>query len=130
MYDNDNAPESNDLSSASIPNLVQRCLKTEYDRNLSKNSLKELRRYLNEFTKFCPEHGINYAKQLTPVFLKDYTDLRCTDSRPNLKKAVVWSLRKFSKYLALIQVVKEDLVKNLRHPKFHPPFGFNRISQS
>jgi hypothetical protein len=30
------------------------------------------------------------------------------DAGPTLKKAVVWSLRKFGKYLALLQVVNKD----------------------
>jgi len=30
--------------------LAQRCLKDEMGRDLSKNSMKELQRYLNEFT--------------------------------------------------------------------------------
>lgn len=42
------------------------------------------------------------------------------DSGPNLKKAVVWSLRKFGKFLSLIQLVADDPAKNLRHPKFNP----------
>lgn len=29
-------------------------------------------------------------------------------------------MRKFGKHLALLQVVKEDPARNLRHPKFHP----------
>ena len=35
-------------------------------------------------------------------------------------QALVWSLRKFGKYLALLQVVNKDPAQNLRHPKFHP----------
>ena len=120
MCENGYSPESNDLAAESFHSLVQCCLKSEHDRNLSKNSLKELRRYLNEFAKFCLEHGINSIDKLTPALLKDYSDFRGTNSGPNLKKAVVWSLRKFSKYLAFTQHVKGDLARNLHHPKFHP----------
>lgn len=100
--------------------LAQRCLKAEMDRDLSKNSMKELQRYLNEFTVHCSNHGIHSANELTPNFLKCYADQRCEGAGPNLKKAVVWSLRKFGKHIALLQVVKDDPARNLRHPRFHP----------
>ena len=100
--------------------LVQLCLQTEQDRGLSKNSIVELKRYLNEFSTYCEYQNIYSVKEITPPFLKDYINQRCESAGPNLKKAVVWSLRKFGKHLALLQVVKEDPAKNLRHPKFHP----------
>ena len=92
----------------------------EQDRKLSVNSIKELKRYLMEFGKYCKVNGISSPAQLSPNFLKEYTEYRCTTASPNLKKAVVWSLRKFGKFLNLIQVVSDDPAKNLRHPKFHP----------
>ena len=76
--------------------LAQRCLKAEMDRGLSKNSIKELQRYLNEFTVHCSNHGIHSANELTPSFLKCYADQRCEGAGPDLKKAVVWSLRKLA----------------------------------
>ncbi len=100
--------------------LAQRCLRAEMDRYLSKNSMKELQRYLNEFTLYCNNHGIHSANEITPSFLKCYADQRCEGAGPDLKKAVVWSLRKFGKHLTLLQVVKDDPARNLRHPKFHP----------
>jgi len=103
-----------------IPSLVQLCLKTEQDSGLAENSMKELKRYLNEFTKYCDIHDIQSVNELTPEFLKCYADQRCDGTVPNLKKAVVWSLRKFGKHIALLQVVKEDPARHLRHPKFHP----------
>lgn len=99
--------------------LIQRCLKFEQDRNLSPNSIKELKRYLLGFNQYCQSNGICSPKDLKPDFLREYADQRCINSGPNLKKAVVWSLRKFGKFLKLIQVVTDDPAKNLRHPKFH-----------
>ena len=100
--------------------LVQLCLKAEQDRDLAKNSMEELKRYLSEFTKYCESHGIHSVKDFTPEFLKCYADQRCEGAGPNLKKALVWSLRKFGRHLALLQIVKDDPARNLRHPKFHP----------
>ena len=59
--------------------LAQRCLRAEMDRYLSKNSMKELQRYLNEFTLYCNNHGIHSANELTPSFLlPDDHMVKCT----------------------------------------------------
>ena len=87
-----------------IPSLVQLCLKTEQDSGLAENSLKELKSYLVEFTYHCKSRNIHSVKELTPEFLKCYADQRCDGTGPNLKKAVAWSLRKFGKHIALLQV--------------------------
>jgi len=112
--------EVNIVSRDNIKPLIQLCLQTEQDRGLSKNSIIELKRYLNEFSTYCEYQNIYSVKDLTLTFLKDYIDQRCKSAGPNLKKAIVWSLRKFGKHLALLQVVKEDPARNLRHPKFYP----------
>ena len=118
MHENPNSvPE--DMPLHDIPTLVHRCLKAEEDRRLSDNSIKELRRYLNEFSAYCRAQDISSAEKLTPSFLKAYADHRCMNAGPTLKKAVVWSLRKFGKYLTLLQVVNKDPAQKLRHPKFH-----------
>jgi len=80
-----------------------------------------------EFGKHCKVKGISSPTQLTPDFLREYTENRCINTGPNLKKAVVWSLRKFGKFLNLIQVVSDDPAKNLRHPKFHPALSCRNI---
>jgi site-specific recombinase XerD len=120
LRENPNDPASKNLPLPDIPTLIHRCLKAEKDRNLSDNSRKELRRYLNEFSAYCQSQGISSAEELISSFLKAYADHRCMDDKPALKKAVVWFLRKFGKYLALLQVVNKDPAQNLRHPKFHP----------
>jgi hypothetical protein len=38
-----------------LNSLIQQCLKTGQDRNLSENSIKELKRYLMEFGKYCKQ---------------------------------------------------------------------------
>ena len=69
-----------------INSLIQLCLQTERDRGLSKNSIIELKRYLNEFSTYCESQNIYSVKDLTPLFLKDYIDQRCKSAGPNLKK--------------------------------------------
>jgi site-specific recombinase XerD len=110
----------NIVSRDNIKPLIQLCLQTERDRGLSKNSIIELKRYLNEFSTYCECQNIYSVKDITLPFLKDYIDQRCKSAGPNLKKAIVWSLRKFGKHLALLQFVEDDPERNLRHPKFHP----------
>ncbi len=108
-------PTQVDLSSH-----IQQCLRVEQGRNLADTSLKELKRYLAEFAQYCKEHDVRSPSDLSPVLLKDYAEHRCHDSGPGVKKAVVWSLRKFGKFLHLLQLVKDNPAKHLRHPKFHP----------
>lgn len=100
--------------------LKHMCLKTERDLGLSEKSLKELTRYLNDFIGYCKNQGIYSVEDFSPEFFKGFIDQRCVTGGPTLKKAVVWSLRKFGKYLALLQILKENPARNLRHPQFHP----------
>ena len=87
MRENHNDPASEDLPLPDIPTLTHRCLKAEEDRNLSDNSMKELRRYLNEFSAYCQSQGISSAEELTPSFLEAYADQRCMDAGSTLKKS-------------------------------------------
>ncbi len=112
-------PRQANVSDLNFDSLIQHCLKTEQDRKLSENSIKELKRYLTEFCDYCTTKGICHSGDLTPDLLRQYVGHRCRDSGPDLKKAVVWSLRKFGKFLSFTQVVNDDPAKNLRHPKFN-----------
>ena len=120
MTANFSAPVSSEMDKPTIHTLAQRCLEAEERRSLSVKSLKELRRYLNEFTTHCQEQELTSVDGLTPVFLRTYVEQRCIDKSSVLKKAVVWTLRKFGNYLALIQVVNKNPARDLRHPKLHP----------
>jgi len=108
MTANSTATLSCKIPTPTILTLVQNCLKAEERRSLSVNSLKELRRYLKEFTTYCLKQELTSVEKLTPLFLKTYAEQRCNDKSPVLKKAVVWALRKFGNYLALIQVVPKN----------------------
>ncbi len=88
-----------DLPPDDIPTLVRLCLKSEHDRNLSENSLKELRRYLREFADHCQAESLHSGAELTPDFLKTHAEKRCANAGPTLKKGVVWALRKFGSCL-------------------------------
>ena len=69
--------EVNIVSRDNIKPLIQLCLQTERDRGLSKNSIIEIKRYLNDFSTYCECQNIYSVKDLTPPFLKDYIDQRC-----------------------------------------------------
>jgi len=56
----------NIVSRYNIKHLIQLCLQTEQDRGLSKNSIFELKRYLNEFSTYCECQDIYFVKDLTP----------------------------------------------------------------
>jgi site-specific recombinase XerD len=103
-----------------IPTLVELCLKGEQDRNLSANSLKELRRYLKEFADHCQVESVRSAEEITPDFLKTFVEKRCENAGPSLKKAFVWALQRLGSTLCLLQVVEEDPARRLRYPKIHP----------
>jgi len=103
-----------------IHGLMRQCLKTEKDLGLAEKTIKELSRYLNEFVIYCKNQSIHTVEGLTPDFLKSYAEKRSATGGPKLKKAVVWSLRKFGKHLALLQALNENPARNLRHPTFHP----------
>ncbi len=108
-----------DPFNSDFDSLIKGCLKIEQDRNLSTNSIKELKRYLTEFIRYCKTKNIYSSDDLSPDFLRQYVEHRYRDSGPNLKKAVVGSLRKFGKYLSLIQKVADDPARNLKHLKFN-----------
>ncbi len=112
-----------------LNSLIQQCLKAERDRNLSKNSIKELKRYLMEFGKYCKRKDIYFPNNLTPDFLRQYTDQRCRGSGPNLKKAVAWSLnrkessiRSYFKYLRFFQVKGADAFPIECLPRARQPY--------
>ena len=53
----------NIVSRDNINLLIQLCLQTEQDRGLSKNSIIELKRYLNEFSTYCEYQNIARKKR-------------------------------------------------------------------
>ncbi|UCG94254.1 MAG: tyrosine-type recombinase/integrase [Candidatus Aerophobus sp.] len=96
---------------------VEACIKAEVDRNLSPLSLKELRRYLKELVEHCKGSGFSSISQLTPEFLKDFVEQYWERGNCCLVKAMVWALRKFGGYLALVQALPNNPAQYLHHPK-------------
>lgn len=96
---------------------VKACLKAEADRNLSSASLKELRRYLKELGTYCKRSDLSSLTQLTPEFLKDFVEQYWERGNCCLVKAMMWALRKFGGYLALIQALPNNPAQYLHHPK-------------
>jgi site-specific recombinase XerD len=66
---------------------VQRCLKVEQDRSFSDNSMKELRRYLSEFSSYCQGKNIYFADELTPAFIKTYTSTSVERPFPKIQQS-------------------------------------------
>jgi len=96
---------------------VGACLKAEADRNLSSASLKELRRYLKELGDYCKRSEVSSLTQLTAEFLKDFVEQYWERGNCCLVKAMVWALRKFGGYLALVQALPHNPAQYLHHPK-------------
>lgn len=96
---------------------IDACLKTEADRNLSSTSLKELRRYLKELVEHCKSRGFSSISHLTPEFLKEFVESYWERGNCCLVKAMVWALRKFGGYLALVQALPNNPAQYLHHPK-------------
>jgi integrase/recombinase XerD len=92
----------------------------ELQRGLAERSIKELKRYLGEFVGYCATGGVNQAAKLNAEFILKYVQWRCREAGPTLWKAIVWSLRRFGAYLALMQILAENPARALRHPEIHP----------
>ena len=58
-------PFNSDLDS-----LIKCCLKVEQGRNLSTHSIKELKKYLTEFIRYCKTKNIYRSSELSPDFLR------------------------------------------------------------
>ncbi len=102
--------------------LVQLTLNIEKNRKSGAKSIYELKRYLNEFASYCENQTLSSVKDISPAFLKEYVEQRSKTGGPCLKKAVVWSLRKFCTHLTFLQFLNDNPAKNLKHPEIHPRF--------
>jgi len=115
-------PETGSVAVASLDvgALVGDCLQMEQQRGLAERSVRELKRYLGDFAGYCSTAGVNRAAGLNAEFILKYVQWRCREAGPTLWKAIVWSLRRFGAYLALMQILAENPARSLRHPKIHP----------
>jgi integrase/recombinase XerD len=98
---------------------VNGCIESEKERGLSKETLKELKRYLHEFANYC-QTKLDNLEDMTSDYLREYVMIRGKDRGKDLKKAVVWSLRKLGGYLVLRGILMKNPAKPLRHPKRSP----------
>ncbi len=105
---------------SNIKPFIQGCIDAQSVSNDGEKTLTELNRYLNNFSAYCDKCGIESVDTIDLEFLHKFLENRCKNSGPSLKKAVVWSLRKFGNYLLLINAIKDNPYRKLRHPKFHP----------
>lgn len=102
-----------------IHGLVTECINAERQRGLRPETLKELNRYLHEFAGYC-QHKLDRLEDMTSDFLREYVMIRGRDRGSELKKAVVWSLRKFGAYMVLRGRLESNPAEPLRHPKLSP----------
>ena len=99
--------------------LVNECIESEIERGLAKATVKELERYLHEFSEYFQSKMIN-IEDLTADFFRQYVQERGKGLGADLIKAVVWSLRKFGAFLVLRNILPDNPAKPLRHPKMSP----------
>ena len=90
--------------------LITDCIQNEKDLGLGESSVEELKRYLTGLADHC-KGRLKRITDLSPLFLKDYVELRCKNTGPSVVKALVWSLRKFGAFLRLRQVLSENPAK-------------------
>jgi len=108
------------VASLDIGALVGSCLQMELQRGLAARSVGELKRYLGDFAGYCTKGNVNRAAELNAEFILKYVQWRCREAGPTLWKAIVWSLRRFGAYLALMQILAANPARALRHPQIHP----------
>ena len=111
---------SETVASLDIGALVGSCLQMELQRGLAARSVGELKRYLGEFAGYCTKGNVNRATELNAEFFRKYVHWRCREAGPTLWKAIVWSLRRFGAYLALMQILAQNPARALRHPEINP----------
>lgn len=94
---------------------IHGCLSTQKTFGLSARSLKELDIHLQSLRLFCKNARLSDIRQLTPELLRGFLALHAPRGKTHLK-LVVWTLRTFGSYLALMQYLPDSPSKNLSHP--------------
>lgn len=99
---------------------VDLCLGHEAERGLLPKSLKELRRYLGQFSHWCSEQSVAGPGAITTLLLSDFLLSRNYQKREASRKAMVWSLQKLCGYLMVRGWLAENPAKDLRYPRLPP----------
>lgn len=84
-------------------------------RGLSRRSLREHKEHVDSLRLFCRGRGIRFVEELTPGLFKDFLDIHAYKGAIHLK-LVVWSMRAFGQYLAVMQLLDADPAAGLSHP--------------
>jgi len=95
--------------------LVQGCLALHKTLGLSARSLRELGVNLEGLRVFCKTMRIHSIQQVTPELLRAFLDLHAPRGKVHLK-LVVWTLRTFGAYLAVMQHLPGNPARDLSHP--------------
>jgi len=112
-----------------ITNFLEYCKNSDFP----KRSIDTLSFRVNEFDRFLQQRSISAIKQIDYRLLMQFVaDLG--EPSPSVKKARVWSLRKFFHYLKLTQQIKDNIALKLPYPKIEKKIAqfltedeFNRI---
>lgn len=99
-----------------VASLVDELLQEEKARSLSERSLGDARRYLGYFSHWCDERGLG-LKELTPQLLLNYLQDKYSDSKFEVKKMMIWSLRKLGEFLSFHGYLPRNPAAGLKHPK-------------
>ena len=94
---------------------IQGCLAIHKSLGLSGRSLKEFGVNLEGLRVFCMTMKLHSIQQVTPDFLRGFLDLHAPRGKAHLK-LVVWTLRTFGAYLAVMQYLPGNPAKDLSHP--------------
>jgi integrase/recombinase XerD len=82
---------------------------------LSGRSLKELGIHLRSLLAYCKISRVRRCTGITPEFLSAFLQINAHRGKAHLKM-VVWTLRTFGAYLAVMQYLPDSPAKDLSHP--------------
>lgn len=102
-------------STPSLKECVAACLNVQRTMGLSGRSLKELGIHLRNLLAFCRVSRIRRCAGITPKFLQAFLETNAHRGKAHLKM-VVWTLRTFGAYLAVMQYLPDSPAKEISHP--------------
>jgi len=97
--------------------LIDACVEHAESRKLGNRSCKEIRFILSRLSAYCTKEKINSIHELTPALLQDFILEYPGKNSAAQVKPVVWVLRKFGAFLALLQLLPDNPARHLSHPK-------------
>lgn len=103
-----------------VMRMGRQCIEAERSRGLSKRSLEEVERWIEQFGEFALAHDLATPRALTTGVVRDFIMAVNPKDSAAMGKTIVWCMRKFCSFLALRQVVPESPAQPIPHPKARP----------